>query len=140
MNVVITIKNVTSYYHLNVTPEKYLELLDKAEKCFDFSFYSNKNVSTTLEDCQPKRYMYHIPKHVLDKIKAKLPDYSDIALLEVCEDKDGNQDITQHDMAGAMLAMIKAYDNSFEFKSVSPDFISLNTLMNDHKLGDFFYE
>ncbi len=140
MNVQITVKDITTYYQINATPERYLELLDEAEKYFDFSFYSNKNVSTTLECCQPKQFIFQIPKRILDKIKARLPDYSDIAELDVYEDKEGNQDISQHDMAGAMLAMIKAYDNSFEFTRVSSDFISLNTLMNDDKIGDFFYD
>lgn len=41
-----------------------------------------------------------------------------------------------------MLAMIKAYDNSFEFErgEPSPDQLSLNWLLDDKDPGDFLYD
>ncbi|EGR2988141.1 hypothetical protein DMW08_27570, partial [Vibrio parahaemolyticus] len=141
MNTVISIKGELSYYSMNVDAERFMELLTETEKFFDFSLYSNKNVSLTLEQCE-KNYEFSIPKNILDKIKERLPDFAEIASVEYVENKDGGQPVNQYDMAGVMLAMIKAYDNSFEFErgEPSPDQLSLNWLLDDKDPGDFLYD
>ncbi|EJG0764812.1 hypothetical protein C4G84_RS13400 [Vibrio parahaemolyticus O5:K30] len=141
MNTITSIKGELSYYSMNVDAGRFMELLTETEKFFDFSLYSNKNVSLTLEQCE-KDYEFSIPKNILDKIKERLPDFADIASVEYIENKDGGQPVTKYDMVGVMLAMIKAYDNSFEFESSlpAPDQVSLNTLLNDKDPGDFLYD
>ncbi|MCA2471298.1 hypothetical protein R7P80_00725 [Vibrio sp. 2092] len=141
MNTITSIKGELSYYSMNVDAGRFMELLTETEKFFDFSLYSNKHVSLTLEQCE-KDYEFSIPKNILDKIKERLPDFADIASVEYIENKDGGQPVTKYDMVGVMLAMIKAYDNSFEFESSlpAPDQVSLNTLLNDKDPGDFLYD
>lgn len=141
MNTVISIRDELCYYSMNVDAEKLMELLTETEKFFDFSMYSNKNVSMTLEQTR-KNFSFSIPKNVHDKIKERLPDFAEVSGAELIENEDGSQPVTKYDMAGLMLGMIKAYDNSFEFErgQPSPDQLSLNWLLNDEDPGDFLYD
>lgn len=135
----ITIKNNTFTFATNKKPKKISKLLNKAEKHFDFSFLNRSdNTDRLLPFTAKDRMSSHvIPQEIYAKILESLPEYSDISNLEVIPEDNGDQSISKHDCASAILGFIKAYDNNFEFEAIDPDIESLNDYLSFEGLGSF---
>lgn len=134
----ISVRDDVYSYFVNKKPKNVYKLLMEAEKHFDFSFDSrSKNTKNKLENHSPNFGTFVIPKAVMDKFEASLPEFQDIANLGTIKLENGDQPISSYELASAILAQVKAYNNKFKFKA-NVSAVRLNEYMDSHDLGDFF--
>lgn len=115
--ITIRIKDITTTFKINKKPSELAKLIDEAEKHFDFTFgRPNGNTRNSICNTGDRISSYFVPAKIMTEIRKVLPDFDDLASLELVANENGDQNITKYDCSGAMLAMVKAYDSSFDFK------------------------
>jgi hypothetical protein len=117
----LEIKNRESHFETNKTMDEMAKILNDAEQFFNFTFFDDNTRGVRILDNDGDRLSsFYIPKDVIEKMKEMYPESEDLdddSELEYVVDKNGNQPVSSRDVAGCVLAMMKAYDNTFDFRS-----------------------